>query len=157
MKICQLHPGAIWKYGRCPECHKAYKREYQKKHRTKYSAERKAWRDRNLAREQAKTREYFKKNPDKAKTVSLSRNNFTLTLYKTALEIQQGKCAICQRELERLPKHQIHADHCHETGVPRGVLCGLCNVGLGAFKESHLNLARAIRYLNSSPLNPGTA
>lgn len=41
----------------------------------------------------------------------------------------------------------LHVDHCHKTGAVRGVLCHLCNTGLGSFRDSPTLLARAINYL----------
>ncbi len=41
----------------------------------------------------------------------------------------------------------LHIDHNHETNKARGVLCDLCNKGLGQFKDSVENLEKAIKYL----------
>jgi len=62
------------------------------------------------------------------------------------LATQQGKCAIC----ERLPSstRSFDVDHCHRTGRIRGLLCFLCNKGLGYFRESE-HLYRAGRYFSA--------
>jgi len=39
-------------------------------------------------------------------------------------------------------------DHCHETGVIRGVLCSSHNLALGLFRDDALHLERAIHYLS---------
>jgi len=41
-------------------------------------------------------------------------------------------------------------DHDHETGRVRGIICSLCNVGLGMFKDNITSLENAITYLNNS-------
>ncbi len=41
----------------------------------------------------------------------------------------------------------LHIDHDHSDGSFRGILCHLCNVGLGAFKDSPERLSLAIGYL----------
>jgi hypothetical protein len=65
------------------------------------------------------------------------------------IEIQKG-CAICGTYLNEsspIKRERGHIDHCHSTGKVRGVLCDLCNKGLGQFKDSIDNLENAIKYL----------
>jgi hypothetical protein len=64
-------------------------------------------------------------------------------------EVKNG-CAICGVKLDAYSlnkRERGHIDHCHETGKTRGVLCDLCNKGLGHFKDSIENLNKAIEYL----------
>lgn len=63
--------------------------------------------------------------------------------YLTMSEEQNGQCAICGVTVDPL-----HVDHCHETGVVRGLLCGPCNTSLGGFKDDPSILQRAIAYLD---------
>lgn len=56
---------------------------------------------------------------------------------------QSYKCAICKKKLGL----SGHLDHDHETGRLRGMLCPLCNAGLGMFKDSCLILDNAIAYI----------
>ena len=59
-----------------------------------------------------------------------------------------GECAICEKDLDAdLDSRDHHIDHCHETGVIRGVLCSNCNKGLGHFKDNIESLTNAIKYL----------
>lgn len=68
---------------------------------------------------------------------------------------QGGRCAICRDEIQRdsLPgggaglDGRAHVDHCHTTGMNRGLLCSRCNLGLGHFLDSPRLLAQAIVYL----------
>lgn len=62
--------------------------------------------------------------------------------FDTMLKEQDGRCAICHKELDK-----PHLDHDHKTGKVRGILCPTCNWGLGMFKDSIRNLASAIVYL----------
>lgn len=57
-------------------------------------------------------------------------------------ESQQGLCAICKSSMEN-----FHVDHCHKTGLVRGLLCHWCNIGLGNFVDSPERLQSAIEYL----------
>jgi hypothetical protein len=57
---------------------------------------------------------------------------------------QDGLCAIC---LERTTKMVV--DHCHSTGIVRGLLCNSCNLGLGSFKDNTDSLERARAYIET--------
>jgi hypothetical protein len=58
-------------------------------------------------------------------------------------------CAICGETAggPRCPKQALHVDHCHGTGVVRGLLCSFCNSGIGYFGDDSKLLAAAIAYL----------
>ena len=60
--------------------------------------------------------------------------------------IQGGACAICRYHFGQ-KTGDIKVDHDHDTGEVRGLLCDLCNRGLGMFRDSNDNLKRAISYL----------
>lgn len=65
---------------------------------------------------------------------------------------QDGMCAICDKPLSLITddaKETAYVDHDHVTGTVRGILCRVCNVGLGHFKDSRLHLKRAIEYLDT--------
>ncbi len=51
-------------------------------------------------------------------------------------------CPICLK-----PASAFVADHCHASGKSREWLCGLCNSGLGFFKDNPEALERAAAYL----------
>ncbi len=69
--------------------------------------------------------------------------------YKSLLEAQEGKCAIC-RETR---KTNLAVDHCHKTEAVRGLLCARCNGQLlarGARDRPDV-LRRAADYLEDYP------
>ena len=68
----------------------------------------------------------------------------TLAEWEAKLAAQGGVCAICRRGNGG---KQWHTDHDHETGQFRGVLCALCNTGLGHFGDDLARLRRAADYL----------
>lgn len=76
---------------------------------------------------------------------------FCPELYERAKALQDWRCAICGTDLNALPDKHVHADHCHKTRTPRGVLCHWCNVALGQFKDDPERLKSAIRYLENPP------
>lgn len=69
----------------------------------------------------------------------------TIGEYKSLLSSQNHKCLICGID-DSISSLKI--DHCHSTGAIRGLLCDLCNRGLGMFKDNKYNLERAIDYLS---------
>ena len=61
---------------------------------------------------------------------------------------QDGKCLICSRHQKDL-KLALAVDHCHDTGMIRGLLCGNCNSGIGNLRDDISLLKKAIEYLES--------
>lgn len=61
--------------------------------------------------------------------------------WEAMLDHADYKCEICEQE------NDLVFDHCHTTGVARGVLCRNCNAGIGNLKESYTFVVRAAAYL----------
>lgn len=96
------------------------------------------------ALEQARTRK-----PDFVRH-TFARNlkmNFGITVedYARILHAQDFKC-VCGGVLEH-GTFRVHVDHCHRTGLVRGVLCYGCNVALGMVKDSPATLRILAKYL----------
>lgn len=105
----------------------------------------------------AAARASFLKNRDKylARSKIQHRQRYTgmdNETYVGLLALQGNKCAICRRDIKG---RSAHADHCHETKEPRGILCPTCNQAEGLIKRSGLEpqafglLLRA--YLDNPP------
>lgn len=77
------------------------------------------------------------------------RYHYGITLAdEQALIIRQGGgCAICHSKFKRAKFR--HVDHDHTTGVVRGVLCHLCNKGLGLYHDDPTLLRAAAAYLEA--------
>ncbi len=73
--------------------------------------------------------------------------NLTLEEYQQKLEQQEGKCKICGRTEMNYKNKVLCVDHNHETNEIRGLLCGLCNSGIGKFLDDKQLLMNAIKYL----------
>ena len=56
-----------------------------------------------------------------------------------------GRCAICSAQFSS--GRDAHLDHCHELGVVRGLICSMCNTGLGTFRDRPELLRKAADYL----------
>lgn len=71
----------------------------------------------------------------------------SIEAYSEMLAAQGGGCAICgANEPSGRTKH-FAIDHCHTTGVIRGLLCTKCNRGLGLFNDNTDRMERAVKYL----------
>ncbi|MGM7645579.1 endonuclease VII domain-containing protein [Nocardia sp. JW2] len=104
--------------------------------------------------------------PTEARRANLwAKYRITPERYDELRVLQQFRCAICaspesdidtarvggrpRRDGKALVKSPLAVDHDHRTGAVRGLLCSLCNAGLGAFGDDPVRLAAAIEYLRS--------
>jgi len=86
-----------------------------------------------------------KKNPQKYRELFLKRTyGIDLKQYEDLLNEQNGVCFIC---LKTNNKRNLFVDHCHKTGIIRGLLCSKCNFGIGHFKDSMKIMNSAIKYI----------
>lgn len=67
--------------------------------------------------------------------------------YQEMVVKQNYVCAIC---FTSNPKKRLSVDHCHTSGLIRGLLCQKCNVGLGYFKDNINLLNNAAKYLSKN-------
>jgi hypothetical protein len=91
------------------------------------------------------------------RTCRSCKRNQRKTIYdlrkKVAYPDESYSCPICNRSLKEIArKGQKHLqswvlDHCHHTETFRGWICGNCNTGLGAFKDSIDRVRNAVAYL----------
>ncbi|QZE11266.1 HNH endonuclease [Streptomyces phage Forrest] len=73
--------------------------------------------------------------------------NMTLDEYNLMESKQNGVCAICGGRDEDV---SLAVDHCHSTGIVRGLLCRKCNMGLGYFDDDIEKMTKAIAYLGEA-------
>lgn len=69
------------------------------------------------------------------------RYGITLQEFDALLSKQGFLCPIC------LKRPAVHVDHDHRTGTVRGILCEMCNGGLGQFRDNPETIESAIEYL----------
>ncbi|MCX4458503.1 endonuclease domain-containing protein [Streptomyces sp. NBC_01728] len=53
--------------------------------------------------------------------------------YEGMIRAQDNRCAICRSAPPE--GKRLHIDHCHTTGIVRGLLCNTCNVAVGFFEK----------------------
>jgi hypothetical protein len=137
--------------GECIACAKVIRRKWYDANQAKAVAAAQRWAERNPERVAA-YREEYRNRPERKRAMRdlYYRRTFGLTAddVDALIERQGGQCAICGRTPSRLASW--HVDHCHETGVVRGILCIDCNQGIGKFHEDPSRLRAAADYLESS-------
>ena len=92
-----------------------------------------------------------KVSAEQNKRWDLSKSGWKIEDYNRILVEQNFKCRICSVELDitgaRGPTRAC-ADHIHdEDKTPRGILCAMCNLGIGCLKDSPEILHMAENYL----------
>jgi hypothetical protein len=66
--------------------------------------------------------------------------------YKPLVREAKGVCSICLNRFDK-SRRCMAVDHDHKTGAVRGVVCSLCNAGLGHFKDKPALLRKAAKYV----------
>lgn len=78
--------------------------------------------------------------------------NMSRDMFDWLISYQGNACAICRHPLET-----PFADHCHDSGKPRGLLCRLCNVAEGILNKTGVTptewATRLEKYLSDPPAN----
>lgn len=95
-------------------------------------------------------KEYYNKPEVKNRTkdqILKKTYNITLLEYNQLLAKQNGVCAICYNPEKTSRNMNLAVDHCHKSGMIRGLLCSNCNRAIGLLKDSSKLLASAIKYL----------
>ena len=128
------------------------------KQRRKYA---KTWRERYPEKYAESQRKSYLRRKAKYYTVTkaqrrASRYNLKCRIKKYGLSIpdfekllekQNFKCASCK---DVISEEKSHIDHDHKTNQVRGLLCSLCNSGLGLFLDNPTRLRQAAEYVEKT-------
>lgn len=90
--------------------------------------------DNSLEQRAAYMREYRKRRPRNVRNTELKKlYGLSLEDWERMYADQGGVCAICkQSESDKSTRYSnLAVDHCHTTGVVRGLLCSACNRAIG--------------------------
>lgn len=100
------------------------------------------------------SRQHYKNNRSHAQSTKLFKKyGITLADFNLLLAAQNGVCKLCKKEEKNPRKFGIQllaVDHCHKTNKIRGLLCSLCNRGLGFFGDDPHILRAAASYLEKA-------
>lgn len=102
-------------------------------------------------------REYYSKNENyrrQQKSLKLQKSyGITLEQYEAWNLHNNGLCHICNKSEVAFDKkanrlRMLAVDHDKKTGLVRGLLCSVCNRGIGMMRHNINVLSEAIDYLN---------
>lgn len=146
----------------CKVCWREYVKDYEAKNPDKLAAKRAANNARSKER-YADDQEYRDRkrriardrvaNMEPEAKKAYHRKNWLWAMYRLrpealerAKDQQNGRCACCNKVIG---EGEWIVDHCHDSGLVRGLVCRKCNNGLGSFGDSVEELRRAIAYLEA--------
>ena len=140
--------------GRCRDCGRMQCRAWYE--RNKESERERA---RNRARvygpkERERNKQWAAANPEKARHHSRKKllgkkYNMTVEEHDGLFASQGFACGACGSPNPN-SKKGWSTDHCHKTGVIRGIVCHHCNIGIGHAKDNAETLRKWIAYLERS-------
>tara|TARA_B100001059_G_C17453368_1_gene388534 strand:+ start:117 stop:596 length:480 start_codon:yes stop_codon:yes gene_type:complete len=109
------------------------------------------WRKSNLTKANEYQRKRYHNLTEEEKKLrnrkqQLALYGLTTTEYDNMLREQNGVCAICGSDNPR-GKNVFVIDHNHDTGEVRGLLCDMCNKGIGCLGDNLDKLRSAVLYL----------
>ena len=83
------------------------------------------------------------KNKDKIKERVWARAGIigiTYRKYVALVKRQKNKCKVCKKEMQKAV-----VDHCHKTGLFRGIVCNKCNLDLGLYEKMRTKFERYLK------------
>lgn len=119
---------------RCKVCHNDYVRN--------------VWYKNNCESQRTATKKY--KADNKFKVLS-KKYNTTEAVIKKLFKNSNNSCEVCGTG------HNLCVDHCHTSGVVRGILCKSCNTSLGMLREDSDRILKLAEYAKTKCSNPDTA
>jgi len=116
----------------------------------------KSWREQNAQSVAEYQKEYSKEYRARNEAQAATRQRglwksykMTVSEFNALWHSQDGKCAICN--VDMMPRGRtptsVAVDHNHVNGAVRGLLCRVCNVGIGYLRDDPDLLMRAAEYL----------
>jgi hypothetical protein len=125
--------------------------DYKKKYRSKPGVKEKErqYRLANIEKERVRRKQQptYKGDRRKAQWIKTSYG-LTWEQYQDLVKAAKGICEVCEQPFG---KRGPFVDHCHTTGVVRGLLCSKCNLAEGYLKTPEAVL-RLYHYMTKSSL-----
>ncbi len=144
---------AIAREDRERERHRKVKQKYREENRELYNARMREYNAKNRDEINAKRREKWhsdlKYRSRQFYTGIKANYGVTQEQYVDLYISHGGRCSVCGLSENQIVRGLV-LDHCHVTGLVRGLLCKDCNTGLGHFRDDIQLLHKAIEYLKRS-------
>jgi len=147
---CEHKRRRYYAKGHCGPCYQSLYRKNHSEFLAKEKKRNKVWNQTHKERVNSRNRNYYSEKSirfrKKAQRAKHLRVNYGLTIqdYNKMLKDQRGKCFICGNTPKTV---RLNVDHDHKTGIVRGLLCWLCNKGLGFFRDKPERFDKAAEYL----------
>lgn len=137
----------------CKTCHRSCSRERYLSDRENNIHDKKAYYQANKEKIKEKAKKYYQTNKGRYAArwrVGNLKYKFGITQddYERMLADQKDVCAICWEACSS--GKRLAVDHCHTTGIIRGLLCMSCNTAIGKLKDDVSLLKAAIAYLEKA-------
>jgi hypothetical protein len=118
----------------------------------KYDAAKNAYREANKERLDAYKRAWREANPEAHKLAGMKHHlqrkyGLTLHQFTEMLRACNHRCECCKTPFSDILNERSRVDHCHKTGIVRGILCQRCNRLLGDAEDNPSILRACARYL----------
>lgn len=94
-------------------------------------------------------KEYYRESNGTLKMYNshlLRTYGITREQYEELVTAQDGKCALCRVAFPK-SRYHCHLDHCHETGIVRGIVCAKCNMRIDQYEDDPDLLLRYYEYI----------
>jgi hypothetical protein len=96
------------------------------------------------------------RSPEQVRAIQVRERRRTLRTYGLTQEewdrliaLQGNACAVCKTTQPGGRGERWHIDHDHVTGQVRGLLCQLCNVGIGNLRDDPQIIMAAAQYVTA--------
>jgi hypothetical protein len=136
----------------CNDCRKIYRKKAHKDNPKIKRRQARNWVNKNRDKVNEEARRRRSENRKRYKGYTLKRDfGITLIQYEKMLNEQGGLCKLCNRP--ETAKHQsghtkeLAVDHDHVTKNIRGLLCWVCNTGIGKLQDDPVLLRKAANYI----------
>jgi hypothetical protein len=159
--LAQVHPRTIRRLidrSKLPDLEKRKERarersrEWYEVHKEQIRSRRRAYREAHKEQMRGYMKVYNKTHKERLRKQSREyRYGVTPEMYEGLSREQSGRCAICRQSPIR---RHLAVDHCHDTGVIRGLLCHRCNTAIGLLRNDAAKCRHAAEYLEKGQSKP---